>query len=428
MKVLIISHNPTSTYQSMGKTFFSLFSQFPKSELAQLYIYPSVSDVDLCSSYYRITDKSILKGAITRKVKGERIKPDLNLHNKFQNEQDRVLYDNPKNSKSFRLLMRDILWKITPWWNKQLRDWLDEIKSDCIFLAPGNCAFIYDIALKIAEVYRINIISYICDEYYFVKKPESILEKIRSSFVRKKIAETMTKSQGIITICDELKECYSNYFDKKTTTIMTGTNHKIADNIHFYKEINRLTYMGNLSCNRDNSIYDIGVVLDQINQERKTDFFLDIYTTLTFEIEKRFENISSIKLHDFVSGEEFKNVFWNAQFFLHIEDFGEDSIDRVKHSVSTKIADILASGIPLFAYGPSNIASITHLLNTNSAICVTSRNDLKQQLENALFDSEMRALVARNGLLAAHTYHDACINSKRLYNQLEEMSNENITG
>ena len=60
MKVLIISHTCFSTYNNMGKTFCALFSQFASEELCQLYIYPSYPDVDICRSYYRVTDKEIL--------------------------------------------------------------------------------------------------------------------------------------------------------------------------------------------------------------------------------------------------------------------------------------------------------------------------------------------------------------------------------
>ena len=44
MKVLLLSHNPVTTYNNMGKTFLSLFSAFRPEELCQLYLYPAVPD------------------------------------------------------------------------------------------------------------------------------------------------------------------------------------------------------------------------------------------------------------------------------------------------------------------------------------------------------------------------------------------------
>ena len=115
MKVLIISHNPFSTYQSMGKTFLSLFSKFDKEELCQLYIYPTIPDVDVCNSYYRITDKDVLKSYLhfgkvsSREIKSDEI--DITVHEKFENKKDEKLYNREKNY--FTMIGRDLMWKFS---------------------------------------------------------------------------------------------------------------------------------------------------------------------------------------------------------------------------------------------------------------------------------------------------------------------------
>lgn len=48
MKILLISHNPISDYTNMGKTFASLFSEFSRDELYQLYICGSLPNIDMC--------------------------------------------------------------------------------------------------------------------------------------------------------------------------------------------------------------------------------------------------------------------------------------------------------------------------------------------------------------------------------------------
>ena len=61
MKVLIISHNPITDYNNMGKTFLSLFSEFSREELCHFYIYPTIPNVKKCQSCYRVTDKECVK-------------------------------------------------------------------------------------------------------------------------------------------------------------------------------------------------------------------------------------------------------------------------------------------------------------------------------------------------------------------------------
>ena len=61
MKILIVSHNPFSRISNNGKTLESIFRNFKKEELAQLYFVED-KDVDLeyAGSYFKITDKELL--------------------------------------------------------------------------------------------------------------------------------------------------------------------------------------------------------------------------------------------------------------------------------------------------------------------------------------------------------------------------------
>ena len=77
----------------MGKTLSSLFSSFEKEELCQLYIYPSVPDLDYCNSFFRITDKDVVKSILTcSRVKGKIIEPNLDQHCLFEDKGDESKY------------------------------------------------------------------------------------------------------------------------------------------------------------------------------------------------------------------------------------------------------------------------------------------------------------------------------------------------
>ena len=151
MKVLIISHNPITTYNSMGRTFLGLFSSFSKEELCQLYIYPTIPNIDKCISYFRITDKEVLKSVLPWNKTGKIInKKDINYDNLlYEKENDSVLYTNKQKHKIFKLLCRSTIWKLGKWYSKNLNQWITNEKPDVIFAAPGLSAFFYNIITKI---------------------------------------------------------------------------------------------------------------------------------------------------------------------------------------------------------------------------------------------------------------------------------------
>ena len=419
MKVLIISHTPITTHESMGKTLRSLFSAFEPQELCQLYIYPSLPDLPACGAYFRITDKDVLKSYPFRRVRGEETFPSPDGARLFEKEEDETLYRNRKNKTPLRMLLRDAMWRFSRWYSKELRAFIAREKPRVIFVAPGAAKFLYDIALRIAREYRLPIVTYICDDFYFVKPPRSLLGRLQLSLLRKRIRRLLKASDEQIVICPALKQEYEK-IGPGATVIMTGASDGIAASPR-EKAPNSITYMGNIRCNRYLSLLEIGKALDRLNEAHGTDFSLDIYGIETDEeILATLEGARSIRFRGFVSGEDYARVYENAGLFLHTEAFDPESIDLVRHSVSTKIADCLASGVPLFAYGPAEIASMRHLLDNNCSICATSKQELDGALFCALFDEQARKESVENALRTAEAFHNREKNSKRLHEILNK--------
>ena len=424
MKVLIISHLPMATQNNMGKTFLSLFSGFEKNELCQLYIYPSFPDVDRCSSYYRVTDKEVLSSVLKGKTPGSEIEKSFISESQglYEKAEDESFYRNKKNKSAARRLLRDAMWRLGRWYNKNLENWLEKEKPDCIFVAPGAAMFIYNISMAISKKRNIPIITYICDEYYFVKEPSGILEKTRLCLLKSKIKELMKKSSGLAVICDELKQDYEKEFGITAKTVMTGTSYPISESIKVPENPKTICYFGNIRCNRYVSLGEIGKALDSVNEKSGTDYILKIYTSEKDpEIIGSFDGIKSIELCGFVTGKEFEKAFYASDILLHTEAFDEKSMDFVRHSVSTKIADSLGSGILLFAYGPENISSMQHLIRNNCAMIASSKEELEDMLTKAFSDSDERKKVAEKALETAKIYHDSKNSGKMLREFFEEI-------
>jgi len=413
MKCLVISHNPFSTFQNMGKTFLSLFSEFSPEELCQFYIYPSVPDVEKCHSYFRVTDKEILKSYYTFSTPGGEVTPCTERHDLYEDPTDEARYRSPKNKTTSRMLARDLMWKLSRRNNKKLNAWLDREQPSCIFVAPGPYRFIYDVALRISKQRNIPIVAYVCDDYYFTEKPRKLLERYRVKKLQKKIRALMARASHIVTICDELKNAYANEFHKPATTIMTPSNYDVEDATRVCKTPTTITYMGNIRCNRYLSLAKLGKALDAINETRGTQYALHIYSAeKNAEILSHFDGIRSIQFRGFVAGEEFLRVFRSAELLLHAEAFDDASIDLVKHSVSTKIADSLSCGIPLVAYAPSVVASMSYLVENGAALCITEKDDLQQKLTRFFEDAALREQVAATALTLAHKNHTSSNNSR----------------
>ena len=412
MKLLLISHNPFSSYQSMGKTFVSLFSAFPKEQLCQLYIYPSFPDVDAVASCYRITDRDAIKRVFPFAKAGGEVSPRPYSGSMIENETDKKFYAKSSNNQPVKRLLRDLVWKLSNWYTADLQRWLDREKPDCIFLAPGYAKFIYDIALTISRKRNIPVITYICDDNYFLATPKTAAGRLWLRLLQKKTRQIMDGSRLVVAISQEIAEQYAEEFSIKSEVIMTGAGIGIAETLPQRTEIKSFSYFGNLDLNREKSLAQIGRVLDEINTQRGTDLRLNIHTGDGTPAE--FEDIQSIRMGGFLVGDAFRSAFLGADCLVHAEAFDEENRDIVKGSVSTKIADSLASAIPLLAYGPAGIASIEHLRRNDCAFVAGSKEELKAVICQLLEDSEERNRISGNAKAAAERCHESKANSEKL--------------
>ncbi len=422
MKILIISHNCFSAHQNMGRTFLSLFSGFEPGELCQLYIFPSLPDKAACGSCYRVTDKDILTCLRPGgEIDDRRISPENRL---FEREADRALYQDPANSSPARRLLRDAAWKLARWNNGNLRRWLDRERPDCIFVAPGYAKLIYDVALDIAEARDLPIVTYLCDDHYFLTPPGGITGRLYHRLLRRKMDQLLARTAHLVTITPEMEARYAG-FHVPTTTIMTGSGIVAGDRPRVAARPESLCYFGNLSCGRHRGLAQVGRELDRINEELGAKFLLKIYTgEQNGDILSAFRGIRSIRLMGFLTGEAFSRALEGAPLLLHVEDMDGESADRVKDSLSTKIADSLASGIPLVAYGPKGIASMEHLLRNHCALAATSEGELGQVLRMAFLDGAARERAAVNGLRTAKRCHHSGTNSALLRRVMESTRGE----
>lgn len=406
-KILILSHNPLCTYNNMGKTLLQLFSEAEKERLCQIYLYPSLPDDDRCASVFRITDKDVLRSfAPPFRVSGRTVASAPAQC--FEHPTDAALYQNPRNKRPLRMLLRDAMWRCARWDNWALRQWLDEQAPSCIFAAPGDGAFFYRIALRLARERGIPLISYFCDDYYFWRPKGA---RLQHRHLRRAMEALVAASAQVIAISEPLAARYRQQFGCPVEVIMTGSGIPYGELSRLRPE--SLLYAGNINCGRFRSLCEVAETLDALNEAHGTAFPLEIYTgERDPALLAQLSAARSVRLHPFVTGEAFRRVFDAARLHLHVESFAPADIARVYGSVSTKLADCLASGKPLLAYGPAEVASMRHL--QGCALTATSRESLHAVLEQAFFEPEAAYTAAENGLKLAKRCHDRRENSRRV--------------
>lgn len=432
MKVLIVTHNPITTFNNMGKTLLSLFHCFDKEELCQFYIYPTIPDVHKCESYYRITDKDVFKSCISfwrstgREIREEEISGEQRL---YEAPGEQVLYRDKNKRKELKLIIRSLAWSVGKWHTKEFRAWISHHKPDLIFACGGQSSFFYDVILALSHRHKIPVVTYVCDDFFFSSqnRKDSFLKGLYYKILRKKISCLLRESKGVVTICDSMTKDYGDAFGCTPLTISTGAD--VSNLLRMQQSTQRVSdncirYFGNLQLNRWESLLQIGMALREINHKYKSNYSLEIYTA--DPIPPEFEKVPAIRVMGFVDSNSLQSLMMSSILLIHAESFREEDVERVRYSVSTKIAESLWSGVPLFAYGSEEIASVSHLHMNHCAFICNDKNCLVDRLTDAIYNDAERQRIIQNAMNTATKYHDRDCNSNLLYSYLQSIMEDTI--
>ena len=422
-KALLISHNVLDKRTAMGKTIAAFFEGWEAGKLAQLYFHSEVPTMDMCSRYYRITDTDVLKSVLC--------KPQNDVGRRFAATQvdtkrtssrtdagfKHKIYSFCRRRKSYIYLARNTMWRLSHWYTKDLKNWIKEFSPDVIFFAAGDYAFAYDIAYTIAKDFDIPMVTYICDDYFInYQNPKSLLGKPVHRDLMRSVNSCMEHTANIITICDKLSDAYRGLFDKPIHTIYTGYSKRgeiCADG-------EGIVYLGNLGFTRHKSLVDIGRALKRISERTGRHYHLDVYSAETREeILRELTEENGIVFHGAVGSDEVNRIISRSRLVVHVESFKPENIRKVQYSISTKIADLLASGHCILAYGPGNVASLEYLRDNKAAFVVTDQTQLEAELEDILANRERRLAIIQAAQQLAEKNHNASMVAERVKEIIE---------
>ena len=408
-RVLMIGHNVLDERTAFGKTLISFFHDWDKDCLAELYFHSEVPTSSVCGNYFRITDTDAFQNVVKRrKITGKSFDPseidEFRSTSRTDTGIKRKIYSFGRKRSSLIYIARNFIWKRAKWFSDELRSWIEDVKPDVIFFAAGDYAFAYDITYRIAKEFHLPIIMYCCDDYFVNRlNPRSLFSKIVYRGLMKSVNRCMTKTSAIITICDKMTEAYQKLFDQPIYTVYTGFR---AAGLPTEEKTKSVVYLGNLGFNRADSLVEIGRALKEISSETGKEFLLDVYSSENRQkILKKLNQKNGILFHGAVGADEVRKIISESTLVLHVESFRKKNVYKVAYSVSTKIADLLASGTCIFAYGPQNIASMEYLKENSAAITVTNKKELKEMLVKVLFGNELRSKTIENAKMLAKKNH-----------------------
>lgn len=379
-RILVISHNVFSQSTAMGKTLSSMLSCVPPENLAQLYFHSEVPTVDVCKNYLRIRDQDVLRAIVTRHAKcaifGEKDIQHDAVNPRTDKGTAAKIYQFSRKRTPWIYNLRNLMWKMGKWNSKTLKAWLKDFSPDLIFFASGDYAFSYRIAYSISLQLQIPIVLWCCDDFYLSKRyANTIGGRYYHHNLMKWVERLSGRTRSVVVISEQMKRDYSHIFNQPINVVrISAPENRMAKPL---AERRGIVFAGGLGVNRIYPLVELG---RQLRTAKLPGYeYIDVYSNeKNPKVLEQLTEENGIRFHGGAAAGHIPTILGEAKFALHVEAFDDNTKERTRYSLSTKIAEMLRSRTCIIAYGPSDIASIEYLAENKAALILGAPQEITE--------------------------------------------------
>lgn len=423
-RVLIISHNCFSKTKNNGKTLMSIFEWWPDDKIAQLYFHNEFPDTSVCKDFFRITDESMLRNR--KALSGERIKAGYREKTSAYNTHGKSSWIRKYRNLALFGFLRNVLWSSGKWSSKNLWKWLDEFKPEEVFLVGGDSVFSYRIAQKISERFLSPLFLYYTDDYITPRFTFDPFWWINLLWLRRSLKRTLKLVKKVFVIGEDMASEYEEKLGKTCIPIMNSVDVEkfniiveSAENKRALDGVISFAYFGGLHLNRWKSLIRLGEAIKAVTERGRISASLSIYSTSSPN-KRMMSRIRELEPYVIFAGsvneKEIVAEMMKFDVLVHAESFDRINRHKTRLSISTKIPEYLATGKPIIAIGPEEIASIKYLTRTGSAFVVNSLNVkvLEEAVLKIIADSSSKKGILKENIELARRNHSAKENREKV--------------
>ena len=422
--MLIVSHQVLARNTAMGKTMDTYFSGWERDAVAQLYIQAEVPTDPLCTNYFRFTDSDALKSIVQRRRKGTAMtEEDVHPERADPVEMGNLtgVYHYGRKRTPLIFLARDGMWKLSGWKHSGMLEWAENFRPEVIFFASGDYAFAYRIVDFLSEQLKIPYVICCFDDFYLINPNRDLfLGEFRQKQFMKVVRRNVDNAAGTLAVNDAMAEAYRKFFGRDFGVLYTASDSAAAEPEDAEKQ--GITYLGGLELGRNLQLAKIADVLQECAGPGIPEV-LDVYSAETDPALLRpVRQHPGIRFHGPVPGPKVPDIIRKSKAVIHTESFDPVIREKVRYSLSTKIADSISSGTGLLAYGPAEAASMDYLIRNEAAFTATSPEELRDVLLRLFTDEAEYRRITGNAKALARKNHTPEMTRETVREALAEAS------
>lgn len=403
MRILTISLNAWNDTMATGNTFSNFFQNLKTEDsIANIYCRNESVDNLICTNYFRVTEKDIIKNLFSKKNCGHCIEKEnktneVELFVKQKSRSMKVFWNfMQKFRPSFLLFLREFFWNLNVWKNEKLDSFLLEFKPDIIYMHGHNNLYMHKLLWYCQGVTNAKVVLFFGDDM-FNAKGERYLKKIYHKQLQNQLKYSIDHANIVFGGSPMLCKEYSLFFSKKFYLQIKTCENLKKPKEHENKIPLTIVYAGNLLYGRQQVLEEVSDVIREVNKD-KVRFVLKIYSSNI--VDSSTERKLNDNINSFLCGprkfSDIINILNDCDLCIFPESFKDEYKKITRLSFSTKIIDYMESSSALLSYGPSDVSSINYIELSKIGYSANDRATLKALLQNIIDNPDQLNVSVKN--------------------------------
>lgn len=409
-RILIVASEPLSQMSATGITVSNLFRGWPRAKLAQIYTADMVPDDSMCTNYWRLSSRNIYGLDVLARARCY-----LRGRRTFSADAGGAKVQKIARSGGRAWLRRfapilDFLPYRVP---EEIHREVVEFRPDAIYSLLGSLRVVR-LVQDLSDELGVPVVPHFMDDW--LTTYSSSEGSLGSSYGKRLLPRLTQRLMGNaplgLAISDDMSEEYSIRFQVPFSSFMNPAE------LHFDHRDSRLrssgmlklVYVGGLHLGRHTNLIAIAEAVQEMRKESAR-IVLHIYVPpVDFALASScFEHIDGVVIKGSISPDQVGATLCEYDMAVHVESFLPAFSEYTRLSISTKIPQYLAAGLPIFACGPRDVASCKYI-DRYACGRVVGSLDLElliEELRALVINESERNLLAKRAIYIARQRHDA---------------------
>ena len=429
MKILLITAEEWNDYVYGNGVLTNWFTGFD-AEFAQIYTSPGLPNNKVCSKYFQIDERQMVKSLYSNTKAGREVKMPTNEREQDaakSNAQRKGIYGIFKKLSLWMhtpiVMLQDFIWMTGRYDKAALQRFIDGYKPDVVFCPQLGNPKMWRLEKLVKGMTDVPFVAFTGDdEASYQQVSKSPLFWLRRWYCHNGLKNSVKIFSHYFMHSKEQAQDYTNEYGVPTSTL-----YKCGDfsNEFVKKSVGspiRLVYAGRLYCNRWKTLAEIGKALHEINKHGER-MVLDIYTqeALTNEQRTALSLENSVYMKGSVNPQQLKEVYRNADIALHVESMDKKNRLATRVSFSTKIIDLMASSCAILAVCWNRHCGYQYLRDNDAAFCVDNYSDILPMLQRIVDNPSLVQNYAQKAYECGRKNHTREKIQKQIREKFEEL-------